>query len=217
MRRVKTLASVLDLIGDTPIVRVNHFDTGPCELFIKLESQNPGGSIKDRIGLKMIEDAEERGLIKPGSTLVEGTAGNTGLGLALVAASILSLLLPVRGRNTRSFGVRHPFGWEPLTMISILPPVGRPRRQRGSRPLDPSPSGSSCGAPAEPNGRLCIVPCRRVEVPWRMWVYCSAVCPLTGQGLFSQSHRALEAGSDGNVENGCGRRLQSFVLVHFWV
>ncbi len=78
--------SVLDLIGETPVVRVNHLDTGPCSLFIKLESQNPGGSIKDRIGLKMIEDAEKAGLIGPGATLVEGTAGNTGLGLALVAA-----------------------------------------------------------------------------------------------------------------------------------
>jgi cystathionine beta-synthase len=80
------LDSVLDLIGRTPIVRVNHLDTGTCELFIKLESQNPGGSIKDRIGLRMIEDAEEAGRIRPGTTLVEGTAGNTGLGLALVAA-----------------------------------------------------------------------------------------------------------------------------------
>ena len=79
-------ASVLELIGNTPIVRINHFDTGPCELYIKLESQNPGASIKDRIGLKMIEDAERAGLIRPGGTLVEGTAGNTGLGLALVAA-----------------------------------------------------------------------------------------------------------------------------------
>ncbi len=78
--------NVLELIGHTPIVRINHLDTGPCELFIKLESQNPGGSIKDRIGLKMIEDAEKAGLISPGAILVEGTAGNTGLGLALVAA-----------------------------------------------------------------------------------------------------------------------------------
>jgi cystathionine beta-synthase len=78
--------NVLELIGDTPVVRINHLDAGPCELFIKLESQNPGGSIKDRIGLKMIEDAERAGKIQPGSTLVEGTAGNTGLGLALVAA-----------------------------------------------------------------------------------------------------------------------------------
>jgi len=78
--------NVLELIGQTPVVRINHLDTGPCELYIKLESQNPGGSIKDRIGLRMIEDAEAAGKISPGSTLVEGTAGNTGLGLALVAA-----------------------------------------------------------------------------------------------------------------------------------
>ncbi|MCA1779379.1 MAG: pyridoxal-phosphate dependent enzyme, partial [Xanthomonadaceae bacterium] len=77
--------SVLDLIGETPIVRINHLDTGPCELYAKLECQNPGGSIKDRIGLVMIEQAEQRGDLKPGATLVEGTAGNTGLALALVA------------------------------------------------------------------------------------------------------------------------------------
>jgi len=80
------LNNILELIGSTPVVRINHLDTGPCELFVKLESQNPGGSIKDRIGLRMIEDAEAAGKIRPGSTLVEGTAGNTGLGLALVAA-----------------------------------------------------------------------------------------------------------------------------------
>lgn len=77
--------NVLQLIGNTPIVRINHLDTGPCTLYAKLESQNPGGSIKDRIGLVMIEEAEKRGDLKPGATLVEGTAGNTGLALALVA------------------------------------------------------------------------------------------------------------------------------------
>jgi len=89
--------SVLDLIGNTPIVRINHLDAGPCSLYIKLENQNPGGSIKDRIGLRMIEDAEKAGLISPGATLVEGTAGNTGLGLALVAAQKgyqLTLVIP---------------------------------------------------------------------------------------------------------------------------
>jgi cystathionine beta-synthase len=82
---MQVFANVLELIGNTPIVRINQLDTGPCELFVKLESQNPGASIKDRIGLKMIEDAEQAGLIRPGATLVEGTAGNTGIGLALVA------------------------------------------------------------------------------------------------------------------------------------
>ena len=77
--------SVLGLIANTPIVRARHLDAGVCELYFKLESQNPGGSIKDRIGMSMIEAAERRGDIKPGDTLVEGTAGNTGIGLALVA------------------------------------------------------------------------------------------------------------------------------------
>ena len=85
-RGVSTPApAVLDLIGNTPLVRVTRLDTGPCALFLKLESQNPGGSIKDRIGLSMIEAAERDGRLKPGGTVVEATAGNTGLGLALVA------------------------------------------------------------------------------------------------------------------------------------
>ena len=77
---------VLSLIGNTPLVATSGLDTGACKLFLKLESQNPSGSIKDRVGLYMIEAAEREGRIKPGATLVEATAGNTGLGLALVAA-----------------------------------------------------------------------------------------------------------------------------------
>src|SRR5471030_2239328 len=76
--------AVLELIGNTPLVRVSRFDTGPCTLFLKLESQNPGGSIKDRIGLAMIDAAERDGRLQPGGTIIEATAGNTGLGLALV-------------------------------------------------------------------------------------------------------------------------------------
>src|SRR5882672_9352465 len=81
----RTRPAVLDLIGNTPLVEVTRFDTGLCKLFLKLESQNPGGSIKDRIGVAMIESAEQDGRLKPGGTVVEATAGNTGLGLALVA------------------------------------------------------------------------------------------------------------------------------------
>ncbi|MEO8004256.1 MAG: pyridoxal-phosphate dependent enzyme [Betaproteobacteria bacterium] len=77
---------LLDLIGNTPMVEVTRMNAGPCRLFLKLESQNPGGSIKDRIGRSMIEAAEKDGRLKPGGTIVEATAGNTGLGLALVAA-----------------------------------------------------------------------------------------------------------------------------------
>lgn len=77
---------VLDLIGNTPLVEVTRMGAEPCRLFLKLESQNPGGSIKDRIGRSMIEAAEKDGRLQPGGTIVEATAGNTGLGLALVAA-----------------------------------------------------------------------------------------------------------------------------------
>ena len=77
-------ASVLELVGQTPMVELSKFDTGTCRLFVKLESQNPGGSIKDRIALSMIGAAESDGRLSPGGTIVEATAGNTGLGLAQV-------------------------------------------------------------------------------------------------------------------------------------
>ncbi len=77
--------SAIELIGNTPLLEISHLDTGPCRLFLKLELMNPGGSIKDRIALYMIEQAEKNGQIKPGGIIVEGTAGNTGLGLALLA------------------------------------------------------------------------------------------------------------------------------------
>jgi cystathionine beta-synthase len=76
--------SLLDLIGQTPTVEARSLDVGPCRLFLKLESWNPGGSIKDRIALSMIEAAEADGALKPGGVIIEATAGNTGLGLAQV-------------------------------------------------------------------------------------------------------------------------------------
>ncbi|MGC1577107.1 MAG: cysteine synthase family protein, partial [Beijerinckiaceae bacterium] len=78
------MTSVLDLIGETPLIEVTRFDRGPCRLFLKLESANPSGSIKDRPARAMIEAAEVDGRLQPGGTIVEATAGNTGLGLALV-------------------------------------------------------------------------------------------------------------------------------------
>lgn len=78
--------TTLGLIGNTPLIRLTAFDTGPCALYLKLESQNPGGSIKDRMAVGMIEAAEQSGRLQPGQLLVEATAGNTGIGLALVAA-----------------------------------------------------------------------------------------------------------------------------------
>src|SRR5437870_5958921 len=79
--------AILSLVGKTPLVEVTRLDTGPCQLFLKLENQNPTGSIKDRIALSMIEAAEREGKLKPGGTVIEATAGNTGLGLALIAGA----------------------------------------------------------------------------------------------------------------------------------
>ena len=101
--------NVLDLIGDTPLVKLTHLDTGPCELFAKLECNNPAGSIKDRIGLRMIEAAERDGKIKPGGTIVEATAGNTGLGLALAAIHKgykLLLVIPDKMSQEKIFHLR---------------------------------------------------------------------------------------------------------------
>lgn len=83
---MQTASGLVELIGNTPLVRIGCFDTAGSELWLKLESANPGGSIKDRIGLSMISAAERDGRLKPGGHIIEATAGNTGLGLALVAA-----------------------------------------------------------------------------------------------------------------------------------
>lgn len=101
--------SVLAMIGHTPMVELTHFDTGPCQLFVKLENQNPGGSIKDRIALSMIEAAEKSGELKPGGTVMEATAGNTGLGLALVAALKgykLVLVIPDKMSREKIFNLK---------------------------------------------------------------------------------------------------------------
>src|ERR1700744_3145076 len=101
--------NVLEMIGHTPLIAVSHIDTGPCQLFLKLENQNPGGSIKDRIGLYLIEAAERDGHIKPGGTLIEATAGNTGLGLALVAAQKgyrLLLVIPDKMSQEKIFHLK---------------------------------------------------------------------------------------------------------------
>ena len=85
-RVLKNVHSILDLIGDTPMLKMHSMDTGFCDLFLKLESQNPGQSIKDRIAITMIEKAEREGNLKDGVRIIEATAGNTGIALALVAS-----------------------------------------------------------------------------------------------------------------------------------
>ncbi|HEX9706688.1 MAG TPA: pyridoxal-phosphate dependent enzyme [Steroidobacteraceae bacterium] len=106
---MKVYGNVLDMIGRTPMLEMRKLDAGTCRLFLKLELQNPAGSIKDRIGLTMIEEAERRGDLKPGGTIIEATAGNTGLGLALVAAQKgyrVVLVLPDKMSQEKIFNLR---------------------------------------------------------------------------------------------------------------
>ena len=100
---------VLDLIGNTPLVEVTRLETGRCRLFLKLEHHNPGGSIKDRIALSMIEAAEKQNQIQKNSLLVEATAGNTGLALALVAVQKgyrLLIVVPDKMSQEKIFHLR---------------------------------------------------------------------------------------------------------------
>src|SRR5690625_1148531 len=85
---MKTVDNIVKLIGETPIVKLNRtVDENSADIYVKLEYANPASSVKDRIALAMVERAEEEGLIKPGDTIIEPTSGNTGIGLALVAAA----------------------------------------------------------------------------------------------------------------------------------
>jgi len=85
---MKISDSIIDLVGGTPMVRLNRLTEGlDCEVIVKLESQNPGGSVKDRLGFAMIDDAEKRGLINKDTVIIEPTSGNTGVGLAFVCAA----------------------------------------------------------------------------------------------------------------------------------
>jgi cystathionine beta-synthase len=106
---LQSFDNVLDMIGKTPLFAARHLDTGVCSVFLKLENQNPGGSIKDRVGLYLIEAAERAGYIKPGGTLIEATAGNTGLGLALVAGQKgyrLLLVIPDKMSQEKIFHLK---------------------------------------------------------------------------------------------------------------
>jgi cysteine synthase A len=90
---------VVQSVGRTPLVELRGFDAGGAKLFVKLEARNPCGSVKDRVGVALVEDAEKRGVLKPGAKLVEPTSGNTGIALAFVAAAKgypLTLVMPER-------------------------------------------------------------------------------------------------------------------------
>ena len=107
--------NIVEAIGDTPIVRLNSLTKGlECEVYVKVEYMNPGGSVKDRIALEMVEDAERTGRLKPGGTIVEATSGNTGQGLAMVAATrgykcifvMPDKMSDEKVRNLRAYGAR---------------------------------------------------------------------------------------------------------------
>lgn len=132
--------NILQTIGDTPVVRLNRFpDLLAAELWVKLESFNPGGSVKDRPALNMIEEAERRGLIRPGDTLVEPTSGNTGIGLAMVAAvkgyrAVLVMAADMseeRKALMRAFGAELILTPAPLGTKGALDEARRLERERG--------------------------------------------------------------------------------------
>src|SRR5579862_6318418 len=95
---------IVQSVGRTPMVELGHLDAGGARIFVKMESRNPCGSVKDRVGVALVEDAERRGVLKPGSMLVEPTSGNTGIALAFVAAAKgyrLTLTMPERIAGAR--------------------------------------------------------------------------------------------------------------------
>ena len=136
--------SALDLIGNTPLVRLNRINSVPgVDLLGKLESDNPGGSVKDRVGLSMILDAEQQGLLKPGGTIVEPTSGNTGLGLSMVAAVRgykVILVMPDNMSSERRVLLTS-YGAELVLTPGML---GRPAPCRRRRRYSPNIPTTSC-------------------------------------------------------------------------
>jgi cystathionine beta-synthase len=149
-------SNVLQMIGHTPLLAARHLDTGPCELFLKLENQNPGGSIKDRVGLYLIEAAERAGALSPGGTLIEATAGNTGLGLALVAAQKgyrLLLVIPDKMSQEKIFHLKAMGAEVQLTRSDVSkghPEYYRDVAERLAREIPNSYFVNQFGNPANP-------------------------------------------------------------------
>lgn len=106
--------SILETIGDTPVVRLNRMAPKHVEMYVKIEAFNPASSVKDRLALAIIEDAERRGAIRPGQTVVEATSGNTGIALAMVCAAkgypfvatMVETFSVERRKIMRAFGAR---------------------------------------------------------------------------------------------------------------
>jgi cystathionine beta-synthase len=153
---LKPLSNVLEMIGHTPLMAVTRLDTGPCQLFLKLENQNPGGSIKDRVGLYLVEAAERSGRLPRGGTLIEATAGNTGLGLALVAAQKgfrLRLVIPDKMSQEKIFHLRAMGAEVQLTRSDVSkghPEYYRDVAERLAREMPDSFFVDQFGNPANP-------------------------------------------------------------------
>ncbi|WP_411675176.1 PLP-dependent cysteine synthase family protein [Cohnella faecalis] len=130
MRRL-TASSVVDLIGGTPAVALGRL-TGPedAEVLVKLEKMNPSGSVKDRAAYGLITDAEQRGLIKPGSVIVEPTSGNTGIGLAMIAAARGYRLILVMPDNMTAERISLLRAYGAEVVLTPLPSGCRDRSQR---------------------------------------------------------------------------------------
>jgi cystathionine beta-synthase len=193
----KLCNSILDSIGNTPLVRLNRVVEGlAADISVKCEFLNPGGSVKDRIGRELIEDAERRGLLRPGGTLVEATSGNTGVGLAMVAAlkgyrTIFVLPDKVSGEKIRTLRA---FGAQVVTTPTAV-------------------------SPEDPRSYYCVS--RRIaeETPGAFYVnqYHNPANPLahyrtTGPEIWQQTDGALDAlvvgiGTGGTI-SGCGRYLK---------
>src|SRR5437773_4051540 len=139
MGAVQVLGSILEAVGHTPLVRLSRIGRGlRPTILAKMEHLNPGGSVKDRIGLRMIEDAEQRGLLKPGGTIVEPTSGNTGVGLAIAAAikgyRLVCTMADKQSQEKRD--LLRAFGAEVVVCPTAVPPespeIGRAScRERG--------------------------------------------------------------------------------------
>ena len=143
---MQVLETFLDAMGDTPLVRLHAVSRGLAPTILaKLEMLNPGGSVKDRIGIRMIEDAERRGLLGPGGTIVEPTSGNTGHGLAIAAAirGYRCIFVMPDKMSAEKIALLRAYGAEVVitpTAVARSPRSPTTRSRNGSRARSPAPS-----------------------------------------------------------------------------